>query len=96
MKRAAILTILVLLLCAMTAEGIPIPGIQGRCKCILTTTKRFDPNFIRNVKYIPRGPHCVTTEIIITMKNGMKVCMNPNTKWLKTFIKAIKATRLQK
>ncbi|XP_048402255.1 interleukin-8-like isoform X2 [Stegostoma tigrinum] len=95
MKRAVTLTILALLLCAVTAQGIPIPGIQGRCKCIRTTASHFDPKLIRSIKYIPRGSHCMAIEIIVTMKNGKKLCMNPKAQWMKSFIKAIKASRLQ-
>ncbi|XP_048402245.1 interleukin-8-like isoform X1 [Stegostoma tigrinum] len=112
MKRAVTLTILALLLCAVTAQAlsynkvlsscskrrpnwIPIPGIQGRCKCIRTTASHFDPKLIRSIKYIPRGSHCMAIEIIVTMKNGKKLCMNPKAQWMKSFIKAIKASRLQ-
>ncbi|XP_048458695.1 interleukin-8-like [Rhincodon typus] len=76
-------------------KGIPIPGIQGRCKCIRTTANHFDPKLIRSIKYIPRGSHCVATEIIVTMKNGKKLCVNPKVQWMKNFIKAIKVSGLQ-
>ncbi|XP_067872828.1 interleukin-8-like [Heterodontus francisci] len=94
MNRTAAVTILILLLCAITAQGIPIPGIQGRCKCIRTTSRSIDPKYMKSMKYIPRGSHCVTSEIIVTMKNGKKLCVNPKAKWVKIIIKAKKATRL--
>ncbi|XP_038648975.1 interleukin-8-like [Scyliorhinus canicula] len=93
MNRAATLTVLILLLCAITAQGIPIPGIQGRCKCVRTTARPVDPKNMRSMKYIPRGSHCVTTEIIVTMKNGKKLCVNPNAQWVKIIIKAKRAGR---
>ncbi|GCB77173.1 interleukin-8-like [Scyliorhinus torazame] len=96
MNRAATLTVLILLLCAITAQGIPIPGIQGRCKCIRTTARPVNPKTMRSVKYIPRGSHCVTTEIIVTMKNGKKLCVNPNAQWVKIIIKAKRAGRQRK
>ncbi|XP_078405750.1 interleukin-8-like [Cetorhinus maximus] len=96
MNRAATLIILILLLCAVTAQGVPIPGIQGRCKCIWTTSRPIDPRTMQSMKYIPRGSHCVTTEIIVTLKNGKKLCVNPTAQWVKIIIKAKKAARLRK
>ncbi|XP_078070570.1 interleukin-8-like [Mustelus asterias] len=93
MTRATTLTIVILLLCAITAQGIPIPGILGRCKCIRTTSKPVNPKNMRSIKYIPRRSQCETTEIIVTMKSGKKLCVNPNAQWVKIIIKGQRAGR---
>ncbi|XP_051893274.1 interleukin-8-like isoform X5 [Pristis pectinata] len=90
MDRAASVTILILLLCAIAAQGVPIPGAQGRCQCIQTSSHVIRPKVIQSLKYIPRGSHCENTEIIVTLKNKKKVCVDPDAKWLQFLITAKK------
>ncbi|XP_038648972.1 interleukin-8-like [Scyliorhinus canicula] len=93
MMRATVVMILVLLLGAITTQGIPIPGTQGRCLCPRTSSIPINPRYIKSLKYIPKGPHCETLEIIITMKNRSRVCVNPDADWVKIIIKATKGAR---
>ncbi|XP_078258427.1 interleukin-8-like [Rhinoraja longicauda] len=90
MDRAASVTILILLLCAITTQGIPILVAHGRCHCIGTSSKVIHPHSIQSLKYIPRGSHCENAEIIVTRKNGKKVCVDPEAKWLEVLITANK------
>ncbi|XP_078070713.1 interleukin-8-like [Mustelus asterias] len=87
MNRATTVMILILLLCAITTQGIPIPGTQGRCQCPETSSNPINPRFIKNLKYIPKGTHCETAEIIITMRKGSRVCVSPDADWVKIIIK---------
>ncbi|XP_055521912.1 interleukin-8-like [Leucoraja erinacea] len=96
MDRAVSVTILILLLCAVTAQGIPSLGLQGRCNCIRTTSAFIHPMLIRSLKYIPGGSHCENTEIIITLRHKRKVCVNPDAKWVQAFINANKGARKDK
>ncbi|XP_032886895.1 interleukin-8-like [Amblyraja radiata] len=91
MDRAACVTILILLLCVVTAQGIPILGANGRCHC--ARTRSVHPKSIRSLKFIPRGPHCENAEIIVTQKNGKKVCVDPEAKWLEVLITANKGAK---
>ncbi|XP_078267319.1 interleukin-8-like [Rhinoraja longicauda] len=93
MDRTASVTILILLLCAITTQGFPILGGQGRCRCIRATSAFIRPRFILRLAYIPPGSHCETTEIIITLKNKKRVCVDPDAKWLQAFINARKDAR---
>ncbi|XP_067871954.1 interleukin-8-like [Heterodontus francisci] len=93
MNRATTVTILILLLCAIAAQGIPIPGTQGRCQCPQTSSKIIPPKLIQNLKFIPKGSHCETLEIIVTLKTGNKLCVSPDAKWVKIIIKAKKGAR---
>ncbi|XP_051893270.1 interleukin-8-like isoform X1 [Pristis pectinata] len=90
MDRAASVTILILLLCAIAAQGVPIPGAQGRCQCVQISSDVIRPKFIQSLKYIPRGSHCEQAEIIVTLKNKKKVCVDPDAKWLQVLITAKK------
>ncbi|XP_072354021.1 interleukin-8-like [Scyliorhinus torazame] len=93
MIRATTVMILVLLLGAITTQGIPIPGTQGRCQCPQTSSIPINPRYIKSLKYIPKGSHCETLEIIVTMKNRSRVCVNPIADWVKIIIKATKGAR---
>ncbi|XP_072920088.1 interleukin-8-like [Hemitrygon akajei] len=86
MNRATTVTILIFLLCAFSTQGIPILGTQGRCKCIRTTSAVIHPKLIKSLRYIPSGAHCEAIEIIITLKNRKKVCVDPGAKWLHVLI----------
>ncbi|XP_041033766.1 interleukin-8-like [Carcharodon carcharias] len=96
MNRAITVMIVILLLCAITTQGIPIPGTQGRCQCPQTTSNPINPKQIKNLKYIPKGSHCETLEIIVTMKNGNRLCVSPDAGWVKIIIKATKGARPHK
>ncbi|XP_072354017.1 interleukin-8-like [Scyliorhinus torazame] len=93
MNTATTAMILTLLLCAITAQGIPLPGIQGRCRCPQTRSNFINPRLIKNLKYIPKGPHCETVEIIVTKVTGEKVCVSPDAQWVKIIIKAKKGAK---
>ncbi|XP_078070433.1 interleukin-8-like [Mustelus asterias] len=90
MNRATTVMVLILLLCAIAAQGIPMPGSQGRCLCPQISSNFIDPRLIKNLKYIPKGPHCERLEIIVTKRNREKVCVNPDSQWVKIIIKRVK------
>ncbi|XP_041055362.1 interleukin-8-like [Carcharodon carcharias] len=94
MNRATTIMIVILFLCAFTTQGIPISGSQGRCQCLQTTSNPINPRHIMSLKYIPKGSHCETLEIIVTMKNGNRFCVSPDAGWMKIIIKATKGARL--
>ncbi|XP_072920080.1 interleukin-8-like [Hemitrygon akajei] len=96
MERTATVTILILLLCAIAAQGVPIPGEEGRCKCIQTSFDIIHPKSIRSLKYIPSGSHCERAEIIVTLKNEKKVCVDPDAKWLQALLTAMKGGKQHK
>ncbi|XP_060688293.1 interleukin-8-like [Hemiscyllium ocellatum] len=89
MNRAAAVLTAILLLCAIAAQGIPIPGTQGRCLCPENPSSNFiNPKTIQSLQYIPKGSHCERQEIIITMETGKIVCVSPNAKWVKIIFKS--------
>ncbi|XP_078267377.1 interleukin-8-like [Rhinoraja longicauda] len=93
MDRAVSVTILILLLCAIAAQGIPILGANGRCQCTVIRSKVIHRKFIQSLKYIPIGSYCENAEIIITLTNTKKVCVDPGAKWVRAFITANKGAR---
>ncbi|XP_054466540.1 C-X-C motif chemokine 11-1 [Anoplopoma fimbria] len=55
---------------------------QGRCICIRTISTPVPFKTIKKVEIIPVSGGCRRTEIIITRRNGSKLCVNPKKKWV--------------
>ncbi|XP_048394108.1 interleukin-8-like [Stegostoma tigrinum] len=86
MSSKVALTVLILfVLCASSTEAASIgrTGLSLRCQCIKTTSKFIHPMHMINIEIIPSGPHCENTEIIASLKNNDRVCLNPTAPWLK-------------
>eukprot|EP00062_Callorhinchus_milii_P007213 gi/632948583/ref/XP_007889674.1/ PREDICTED: interleukin-8-like [Callorhinchus milii] len=79
-------TVLVMLLCVIATQGIPIVGTSAHCLCIQTTSRFIKLQNIQSLEYIPRRSGCESTEIIVTLKSNRKVCVNPDAKWVKVVI----------
>ncbi|XP_078065245.1 interleukin-8-like [Mustelus asterias] len=92
------LTVLtVLALCVLYTQGASIgeTRMNLRCQCIKTHSKFIHHKFINNVEIIPKGPHCANIEIIITVKNAKRVCLQPEALWVKKLIgKMIKNSKM--
>uniref|UniRef100_A0A3B3HJI2 Chemokine interleukin-8-like domain-containing protein n=1 Tax=Oryzias latipes TaxID=8090 RepID=A0A3B3HJI2_ORYLA len=53
-----------------------------KCQC-LRTSKTVQPSLIKKVQEIPPRPYCSKLEIIVTLKNNVKVCLDPTHKFAK-------------
>ncbi|XP_067838341.1 interleukin-8-like [Heptranchias perlo] len=86
--RAISITLTVLMLSGLLTDGRSIGHVKMdlRCKCIRTTSHFIAPKHMKNVEIIPHGPHCSQTEIIATLRNTMKICLNPESGWVKKII----------
>uniref|UniRef100_A0A8C4W5G8 C-X-C motif chemokine n=1 Tax=Gopherus evgoodei TaxID=1825980 RepID=A0A8C4W5G8_9SAUR len=60
----------------------PVAG-ELRCQCLQTEAALIHPKHIAHVELIPKGHHCEVQEVIATMKNGKKVCLDPTAPWVK-------------
>uniref|UniRef100_A0A2I3HUY2 C-X-C motif chemokine n=1 Tax=Nomascus leucogenys TaxID=61853 RepID=A0A2I3HUY2_NOMLE len=56
-----------------------------RCQC-LQTLQGIHPKNIQSVNVKSPGPHCAQTEVIATLKNGQKACLNPASPIVKKII----------
>uniref|UniRef100_A0A7N9IBW6 C-X-C motif chemokine n=2 Tax=Macaca fascicularis TaxID=9541 RepID=A0A7N9IBW6_MACFA len=56
-----------------------------RCQC-LQTLHGIHPKNIQSVNVKAPGPHCAQTEVIATLKNGQKACLNPASPMVKKII----------
>ncbi|XP_051876172.1 interleukin-8-like [Pristis pectinata] len=84
-----IVTVLVLSGLLTDARAVGNVKIDLRCKCIGTASAFISPKHMKNLEIIPHGSHCHKTEIIATLKNGIKTCLNPDSNWVKKMLNKI-------
>ncbi|XP_050646929.1 growth-regulated alpha protein [Macaca thibetana thibetana] len=79
-----------LLLLLLVATGRRAAGTsvvtELRCQC-LQTLQGIHPKNIQSVNVKAPGPHCAETEVIATLKNGQKACLNPASPMVQKIIK---------
>ncbi|XP_017743287.1 PREDICTED: growth-regulated alpha protein-like [Rhinopithecus bieti] len=78
--RVALL-LLLLVATGKRATGQPV-ATELRCQC-LQTLQRIHPKNIQSVTVKAPGPHCTEIEVIATLKNGQKACLNPASPWFR-------------
>ncbi|XP_078254679.1 interleukin-8-like [Rhinoraja longicauda] len=61
-------------------------GVNLRCACIKTSSTFIHPKFMENINIIPKGPHCGNVEIIATLQNDNRVCLDPKSIWVQKII----------
>uniref|UniRef100_A0A8C9H046 C-X-C motif chemokine n=1 Tax=Piliocolobus tephrosceles TaxID=591936 RepID=A0A8C9H046_9PRIM len=67
--------------------GAPVAA-ELRCQC-LQTLQGIHPKNIQSVTVKAPGPHCAETEVIATLKNGQKACLNPASPMVQKIIQKI-------
>ncbi|KAF6371610.1 C-X-C motif chemokine ligand 2 [Rhinolophus ferrumequinum] len=81
--RAALLLPLLVAACRRAA-GAPVVT-ELRCQCLKTLQGIHIKN-IQSVKVTPPAPHCDRTEVIVILKDGQEVCLNPAAPLVKKII----------
>uniref|UniRef100_A0A8C5LLU7 Chemokine interleukin-8-like domain-containing protein n=1 Tax=Leptobrachium leishanense TaxID=445787 RepID=A0A8C5LLU7_9ANUR len=90
-QKKVLLFLIICLACSTVSRGMPAVARMSelRCNCISTETKFISPKHFQNVEIIPKGPHCKHVEVIVTLKNGVEVCLEPSTPWVKRVVDKI-------
>ncbi|XP_062399248.1 interleukin-8 isoform X2 [Sardina pilchardus] len=69
-------------LCGLTLT-LALPGdIPRWCRCRRTTNNFISPRHFQKLEIMSPGAYCRQTEIIVTLKNGNTVCIDPEVKWI--------------
>ncbi|TWW60840.1 C-X-C motif chemokine 10 [Takifugu flavidus] len=79
-KPPTLLVVMTLCCCLVTADAF------FGCHCLRTIRKPIPLNVIEKIEMLPISGHCRRPEIILTRKNGSKICIDPNQKWLKDLL----------
>ncbi|XP_025028423.1 interleukin-8-like [Python bivittatus] len=80
-----VLSVLVIA-CHITGATIFDP-LNLSCRCSRVTRTFIRPSKYASVELFPSGVACRKMEIIITLKNNHKVCVDPKAKWLSDLMK---------
>ncbi|XP_070820503.1 C-X-C motif chemokine 10 [Chaetodon trifascialis] len=81
-KPLLLLAALTLCCCIATLHAAPRQG----CLCIRTTSNHVALRVIEKIEVFPISGRCRRTEIIITRRNGSKICVNPEANWVKNLL----------
>ncbi|XP_030609321.1 interleukin-8-like [Archocentrus centrarchus] len=70
------------------SDGMPpiSRDYNTHCRCLQVESRIIPPDNLRSIKLIPEGPHCRETEIIAGLVSGAKVCLNPDSSWVKKLV----------
>ncbi|XP_078533586.1 alveolar macrophage chemotactic factor-like [Lissotriton helveticus] len=69
--------------------GESIAAERLRCQCVKTESNFIRPRQIRTVEVIPSGTYCAQQEVILVLKSGKEVCVDPNAPWVKKILERI-------
>ncbi|XP_032718233.1 platelet basic protein-like [Lontra canadensis] len=62
--------------------------IELRCMC-LNTVSGIHPSNIQSLEVLRAGPHCANVEVIATLKNGKKICLDTEAPKIKKIVQKI-------
>ncbi|KAB5579109.1 hypothetical protein PHYPO_G00190960 [Pangasianodon hypophthalmus] len=82
----ALMTVTLLLTSAIQPLG---KGYNSHCRCLKLESRVIPQHSLRSVEILPRGSHCKNTEVIAGLVSGEKICLNPQTTWVKKLIQFI-------
>ncbi|XP_043917885.1 interleukin-8-like [Protopterus annectens] len=89
MNRHTAAAIFIVLITASLSQALSLSRMELRCQCINKESRFIHPKNMKNVELIPSGPHCKDVEVIITVKSGIQVCVDPQAPWVKKIINRI-------
>ncbi|XP_043925606.1 interleukin-8-like [Protopterus annectens] len=78
----------------VSAQHITFDG--ARCLCHRTrNTFNIPPNVIKNVEIFPASASCEHMEIIINMKDGRQICLDPKVQKIRNMFFSFQGRRLK-
>ncbi|XP_077116849.1 interleukin-8-like [Ranitomeya variabilis] len=82
-------TLAIFLLYTTVTEGMSLArsATELRCQCINVGKPEKPIKDMKSLELIPSGPSCKNTEVIITLKSGTRICVDPSTPWVEKLIK---------
>ncbi|XP_073511352.1 interleukin-8-like [Phyllobates terribilis] len=89
--KTSCVTLAVFLLYTTVTEGMPSAKAASelRCQCINVEKPEKPIKGMKSLELLPSGPHCKNTEVIITLKSGSRVCVDPSAPWVEKLIKTL-------
>uniref|UniRef100_A0A8B9QMZ4 Chemokine interleukin-8-like domain-containing protein n=1 Tax=Apteryx owenii TaxID=8824 RepID=A0A8B9QMZ4_APTOW len=84
-----LLACLLLLLLASHSARAALLEANGNlsCRCAKTTATFIPPRMYDSIEVRPVGSSCRRREVVIILKNRKRVCVEPNTPWVKKLLR---------
>ncbi|KAK7164821.1 hypothetical protein R3I94_003267 [Phoxinus phoxinus] len=81
--------------CFTPRMAFPMDGFStnNKCQCLATTSAVIPPRLFQKIEILPPGAHCRKIEILITKKDNKTVCINPEARWINSFISKVMRSR---
>ncbi|KAM3832125.1 C-X-C motif chemokine 13 [Vipera latastei] len=86
MSNRVFLGLSVLLIACHIAGASIFDPLNLSCKCARVTSSFIRPAKYAKVEILPPGVACKRMEIIITLKNNHKVCIDSKAKWVNNLL----------
>ncbi|GCC31583.1 hypothetical protein chiPu_0010043 [Chiloscyllium punctatum] len=87
MKTQTICLLLTTIVISLAAQGLCMgKATHSRCRCAAVISRFISPRKYQHIDIYPQGSFCRKVEVIITLKDGTKVCVNPKSNWVKRVI----------
>ncbi|XP_061586641.1 C-X-C motif chemokine 10 [Cololabis saira] len=84
-KSLLLLAALTLCCCISSLDA----SSRSWCNCMQIISHPIPERRIGKIEVTPPSGRCRRTQVKITMRNGSKVCVNPNAKWLTKLLAAL-------
>ncbi|KAJ8263037.1 hypothetical protein COCON_G00154940 [Conger conger] len=86
-----------LAVCFSALYVCPTEGFAGvNCRCLRTSGSSINPRQVKQLQIIPLGAQCRHIEILITLRNGWTVCLDPKAPSTQQLIEAVMENIKQK
>ncbi|XP_067861050.1 interleukin-8-like isoform X2 [Heptranchias perlo] len=87
MRTQTMLLLLATIVICLAAHGLCIGNsTNSRCKCVKVISRFIHPRKYQHVDIFPQGSYCRRVEVVITLKNGKMICVDPKIQWVKTVV----------
>ncbi|XP_005730621.1 C-X-C motif chemokine 10 [Pundamilia nyererei] len=88
-KPLLLLVALTFCCCIASLHGFPI----NTCRCRRTVANPIPPRAVKKIEVTPASGHCPRTEITITVRNGNRICVDPEAKWFPGLLNTLQKKR---
>uniref|UniRef100_A0A4W6CPW4 Chemokine interleukin-8-like domain-containing protein n=1 Tax=Lates calcarifer TaxID=8187 RepID=A0A4W6CPW4_LATCA len=85
-KPLLLLAALTLCCCIATLHASPR---NGWCSCIRMVPRVIPRGAIKKIEVMPISGRCRRTEIIVTRRDGYRVCVDPKAKWINDMLTSL-------
>ncbi|XP_074131453.1 C-X-C motif chemokine 13-like [Sminthopsis crassicaudata] len=90
---ASMVLVLMIAISIFSVQGIlETNDANHKCRC-LKMSEGVPVSVIKTLSISPPSSGCRNSEIIVTLKSGKKICMDPKSKWLNLILKHLKRNK---